>query len=112
MEKHTIHDNETLIAMQDIRQSLAEIAKRAEHGGEFVVVRNSKPSFRIVPYARRRRRAAPSLEEITARFDASGIGRKITPRSLDQIIHEVERVMADGAQHASAGPFPASHHHI
>ncbi len=40
---------DTLIAMQDIRNSLASIADRAEGGESFIVVRNSPPAFRIAP---------------------------------------------------------------
>ncbi|MDP6630302.1 MAG: hypothetical protein QGH29_04935 [Kiritimatiellia bacterium] len=35
--------------MQDIRTSLASIAKRAEAGETFMVIRNSKPAFMIAP---------------------------------------------------------------
>jgi len=39
----------TVIAMQNIRTSLASIARRAEAGEQFLVVRNSRPSFYILP---------------------------------------------------------------
>ncbi|NQU39891.1 MAG: hypothetical protein HQ523_08070 [Lentisphaerae bacterium] len=39
----------TIISVQDIRTSLAGIAQRAEDGESFLVIRNSKPAFRIVP---------------------------------------------------------------
>ncbi len=38
-----------IISMQDIRTRLASVADRAEEGTEFIVVRNSRPAFRIVP---------------------------------------------------------------
>lgn len=41
---------ETLIAMQDIRTNLAGIAKRAMSGEAFIVLRDSRPAFRIEPY--------------------------------------------------------------
>lgn len=40
---------DTLIAMQDIRAGLASIADRAASGESFIVVRNSRPAFRITP---------------------------------------------------------------
>jgi antitoxin (DNA-binding transcriptional repressor) of toxin-antitoxin stability system len=40
---------DTIISVQDIRTSLASIAKRAESGETFVVIRNSKPAFTIAP---------------------------------------------------------------
>ena len=39
----------SIIAMQDIRTGLASIARRAEAGESFVVVRNSRPAFKIMP---------------------------------------------------------------
>lgn len=38
-----------IISMKDIRLTLAAIARRAEAGERFVVVRDSKPVFRIEP---------------------------------------------------------------
>ena len=39
----------TIIAMQDIRTSLAAISRRVATGESFIVVRNSRPAFRIEP---------------------------------------------------------------
>lgn len=41
--------NQKMISMQDIRTNLASIARRAEEGEEFVVLKHSKPAFRILP---------------------------------------------------------------
>ena len=84
----------TIIAMQDIRESLASIADRVEKGEEFVVVRNSKPVFRILPvevaYDKPRTGQPPMLlREMTARFDASG--DSLSEVEVDRIIHEVHR---------------------
>ena len=84
----------TIIAMQDIRESLASIADRVEKGEEFVVVRNSKPVFRILPvevaYDKPSTGQPPMLlREMTARFDASG--DSLSEVEVDRIIHEVHR---------------------
>ena len=81
-----------IISMQDIRQSLASIANQAQAGTAFVVIRNSKPVFRIVPPEEGGslvKRRTMSLNDITARFDKAGAGDLISPRELDEIIHEV-----------------------
>ena len=39
----------TVISVQDIRTSLASIARKAESGETFMVIRNSKPAFMITP---------------------------------------------------------------
>ena len=84
----------TIISMQDIRASLAAIAKRAGTGESFVVVRNSKPAFRIEPLSDADAPAAKpqpgrSLDSITARLDAPGPGADLTADELDRVIHEV-----------------------
>ena len=38
-----------IISMKDVRLSLVAIARRAEAGERFIVVRDSKPVFRIEP---------------------------------------------------------------
>ena len=83
----------TIIAMQDIRTSIAAIARRAEKGEEFIVVRNSRPSFRIVPLDRDQKSRAPalSLKEMTDRIDRPGGVTEITPEEIDAIIAEVRQ---------------------
>lgn len=85
----------TIIAMQDIRESLASIADRVEKGETFVVVRNSKPVFRIMPMAEtaydqpKAGKQPMLLREITGRFDA--VGETFSEAEVDKIIHEVHR---------------------
>jgi len=78
-----------IISVQDIRQSLAAIANQAQAGETFVVVRNSRPVFKIVPAgdADTLRRDA-SLAEITARLDAAKASGSLSSSELDLIIHE------------------------
>ena len=86
----------TIIAMQDIRESLASIADRVEKGESFVVVRNSKPVFRILPmheatYEQPRSPREPMiLREMTERFDAAGVS--VSEAEVDRIVHEVHRL--------------------
>ncbi len=42
----------TIISMKDMRLSLSAIARRAEAGECFIVVRDSKPVFQIAPLSR------------------------------------------------------------
>ncbi len=84
----------TIISMQDIRASLSAIAKRAGRGESFVVVRNSRPAFRIEPLPDAPAPAAVpapgrSLDSITARLDAAEAGSALTVAELDRIIHDV-----------------------
>jgi prevent-host-death family protein len=91
---HTVK-HMTIIAMQDIRDSLASIADRVEKGESFVVVRNSKPVFRILPIEKAAYDAprAPKepliLREMTERFDAAGAS--VSEDDVDRIIHEIHR---------------------
>lgn len=81
-----------IISMQDIRQSLASIANQAQAGTAFIVIRNSKPVFRIVPPEEGGlpvKRRTMRLSDITARFDKAGADDLISPSELDEIIHEV-----------------------
>jgi len=80
-----------IISVQDIRQSLADITNQAQAGETFVVVRNSKPVFKIVPpYAKEEeiRKNALSLEEITGKLDAAEASYDLSANELDTIIHE------------------------
>ena len=63
-----------IISVQDIRQSLATIANEAQAGETFVVVRNSKPVFKIVPPFEKEetgRNSAFALAELTGKLDAA-----------------------------------------
>lgn len=80
-----------IISVQDIRQSLAMIANQAQAGETFVVVRNSKPVFKIVPAddaSTSSRNASPSLAEMTAKLDAVNVAESFSSSELDMIIHE------------------------
>lgn len=88
---------DAIISMQDIRTTLGTIAKRAENGESFTVIKNSKPAFRIVPvkrdvYTQTSNRPPLTLREIRARFDASPVSPgELSPDELDDIIHEVHK---------------------
>jgi len=71
--------NVQIISMQDIRTRLASIADQAEKGGEFIVVRKSRPAFRIVPFR------APSLSpEAQATWDKVVAGLDTEPALSEQ----------------------------
>jgi antitoxin (DNA-binding transcriptional repressor) of toxin-antitoxin stability system len=80
-----------IISVQDIRQSLASIANQAQGGETFVVVRNSKPVFKIVPPSTREEGGGDrglSLREITAKLDGVGGPYDFSSSDLDKIIYE------------------------
>ena len=80
-----------IISVQDIRQSLAAITNQAQAGETFVVVRNSKPVFKIVPPYEKEgegRKSALSLAEITSKIDAAEASYDLSANDLDSIIHE------------------------
>ena len=80
-----------IISMQDMRVSFATIADQAQAGETFVVVRNSKPVFKIVPPDEK---TAPtkspplSLAEMTRKLDAVEDSCGLSAKDLDMIIHE------------------------
>ena len=80
-------------AMQDLRRSIAAIARRAEQGEEFVVIRNSRPSFRIIPYHAPCAATPPalSLKDITTRIDSTHAAANVSARVVDQIIHHARK---------------------
>lgn len=80
-----------IISVQDIRESLAAITDQAQAGETFVVVRNSKPVFKIVPpdvIDKPGSGKAVSLSDITGKFDAAGYSADLSGKELDIIIHE------------------------
>ena len=84
----------TVIAMQNIRTSLASIAKRAEAGEQFLVVKNSKPSFYIIPAAGNKfkeKRPELTLENITQKIDKSKMPGNFSSGLIDEIIHEIHQ---------------------
>jgi prevent-host-death family protein len=93
MIKHT----DSVVAVQDLRTSLASITDRAVKGESFLVMRNSRPVFRIVPaedafaYPPAAPRKPASLGELRARYQASGLARALKPGELEDIIREVHQ---------------------
>ena len=83
----------TVIAMQNIRTSLASIARRAEAGEHFLVVKNSKPSFYIIPATSKisKKHKPDTLESITRKIDESMIADNFSSKLIDEIIHEIHR---------------------
>ncbi len=85
---------DTLIAMQDIRSGLAAIANRVASGESFIVVRNSRPAFRIMPLDqpasapgvnRKLREVREQLADYPVRKD------ELSPHDLDAIICDVRK---------------------
>ncbi|HBA82871.1 MAG TPA: hypothetical protein DCZ95_02140 [Verrucomicrobia bacterium] len=88
-----------IIAMQDIRTSLAAIADEVEKGTRFIVVRNSKPAFQLTPVesglSEVLSRPAFTLKEMRARFEADPVTKdEMNASEVDRIIHEVHQKKA------------------
>jgi len=86
-----------IISMQDMRVSLARIADQAQAGETFVVIRNSKPAFRIVPAEKSGVGPAHpdmSLDEITLRMSKAAKTTGFSPDDLDAIIRDAHRKSA------------------
>jgi len=80
-----------IISVQDIRQSLAAIANQAQAGETFVVIRNSKPVFKIVPADEKsggHPEPAPTLAELTGKLDSVKTSYELAANEVDMIIHE------------------------
>lgn len=99
MTKHT----DSVVAVQDLRTSLAAITNRAAKGESFLVMRNSRPVFRIVPaqetntYPPATFRKPAALGELRARYKASGLSGAIQPKDVEDIIRSVhESVRSHG----------------
>lgn len=90
-----VNHTDAVVAVQELRTSLASIADRAAKGESFLVMRNSRPAFRIVPaeetfsYATPEPRKPATLRELRARYQASGLSRAITLSDLEAIIRDV-----------------------
>jgi prevent-host-death family protein len=52
----------TIIGLKELRENTEAVAERANRGETFVVVKRSKPIFRLVPM----NESAPADEELTA----------------------------------------------
>ena len=52
----------TIIGLKELRENTEAVAERANRGETFVVVKRSKPIFRLVPVTD----AVPANEELTA----------------------------------------------
>ncbi len=89
-----------MIAMQDIRTSLASIADQVEKGERFIVIRNSRPSFQLTPLETTYPQpgdGAMTLREIRARFEAKPVDPQVLQeREVDAIIHEVHKGRHEG----------------
>lgn len=89
-----------IISVQDIRTSLGSIADRVQRGDSFLVMRNSKPAFRIVPVeeagptVREPREAyaataTPTIKDIQARFRSRPSARKLTEQDVEDALASV-----------------------
>ena len=80
-----------IISMQDMRLSLASIANQAQAGETFIVVRSSKPVFKIIPPFEKTKpfgKRPMSLAKITDKLDAVEAFYDLSEDDLDGIIHE------------------------
>ena len=80
-----------IISMQDMRLSLASIANQVQAGETFIVVRSSKPVFKIIPPFEKTKLSGKrpmSLAEITDKLDAVEASYDLSEDDLDGIIHE------------------------
>jgi antitoxin (DNA-binding transcriptional repressor) of toxin-antitoxin stability system len=87
---------ETLIAMQDMRTELSAIADRAAAGEMFIVLRNSRPAFRILPFSSTSEEVPPptvkSFSAIRKRMEARPVSsEELTPTDLKRVIREVRK---------------------
>jgi len=85
---------ETLIAMQDMRTELSAIADRATGGEMFIVLRNSRPAFRIVPFTASGDAVPPatvkSFSDVRKRMDSDPVDNdELSPAELHGIITKV-----------------------
>jgi prevent-host-death family protein len=60
----------TIIGLKELRENTEAVAERVNHGETFVVVKRSKPIFRLVPISD----SVPANEELTA-WTAQAIDR-------------------------------------
>jgi antitoxin (DNA-binding transcriptional repressor) of toxin-antitoxin stability system len=74
-----------IISMKDIRLTLAAIAKRAEAGERFTVVRDSKPVFRIEPLGAEPVQGTGSVRDSGAVWDAPGMAMEIPEKVRKQL---------------------------
>ena len=93
---------ETLIAMQDMRKELSAIADRATSGEMFIVLRNSRPAFRIVPFNASgeviQQTKVKSFAEVRQRMDADPASTdELSSGDLDRIIKKVRSRRRDRA---------------
>jgi antitoxin (DNA-binding transcriptional repressor) of toxin-antitoxin stability system len=87
---------ETLIAMQDMRTELSAIADRATAGEMFIVLRNSRPAFRILPFSSTSADIPPttvkSFSAIRKRLETKPVSsEELTPADLKRAIKEVRK---------------------
>ena len=52
----------TIIGLKELRENTEAVAERAKRGDSFVVVKRSKPIFRLVPFTE----TMPANDELTA----------------------------------------------
>ncbi len=81
-----------IISVQDIRTKLADIANDAAAGESFLVVRHSRPIFKIVPldYDSNRDREEV-LSELDAIPDVPSSERDISDDEIVELVREVRR---------------------
>ena len=101
----------TIISMKDIRLSIAMIARRAEAGERFIVVRDSRPVFQIEPLGTAGvsyQEPKMSFEEFTKKIDSVRDPHEPpwTPEAVEEVIQEMyrERAVVAAKQKRNASP--------
>ena len=94
----------TIISMKDIRLAIAAIAKRAEAGERFIVIRDSRPVFQIEPLGGSSGFVYPepkmSFKEFSKKVDSvrDPGGAPWTPEAVEEVIQEMYREKAQAGR--------------
>lgn len=77
--------NEQTIGIKELHRNLKTIAEKTSQGEEFLVIRNSRPAFRIVPLQKTSTKRKYNLRDFRQLQFRSG--QKNLSRQIDQIVY-------------------------
>ena len=83
-----LHSTPTFIGVRQLHLDLSKISERTSKGEEFLVMKNSKPIFKIVPYRLKNKSGKYSLKDFLKLKTSTG--DKNLSKNIDKILYQAE----------------------
>lgn len=91
-----------IIGIRELHKRLKEVSKDALSGRSFIVVKNTRPVFRIEPYKEKKKKY--SLEHFEKENLSRGFDDKIIKNIVEKVVNELEKEKKEFLSLLSSSP--------